>query len=81
MIMVSAEYRYPIWKNWDEYGIDFVLFGDAGQVTPDLLNDAGMDMFHTGYGFGMRIWDQGGLIAKLEAGNSDDGWRFYFVLN
>ena len=36
---------------------------------------------HVGYGGGMRIWGQNGMIAKFEIGNSKDGIRLYFVLN
>jgi hypothetical protein len=81
LILATAEYRYPIWRNWDEYGIDFLLFADAGQVSPDLFEEASWDNFQTGLGFGMRLWDQDGLALKLEAGWSAEEWRIYFVLN
>jgi outer membrane protein assembly factor BamA len=81
MILASAEYRYPIWRNWDEYGIDFLLFADAGQVSPDLFEEASWENFQMGLGFGMRLWDQDGLALKLEAGWSAEEWRIYFVLN
>lgn len=81
MILASAEYRYPVWKNWNEYGSDFILFADAGQVSPDLINRAAMNKFAAGLGFGFRFWNQKGLMGKIEAGKSDDGWRIYFVLH
>lgn len=81
MILASAEYRYPIWRNWDEYGMDFLLFADAGQVSPDLFEEASWENFQTGLGFGIRMWEQDGLSFKLEAGKSAEQWRIYFVLN
>ena len=80
MLIASAEYRYPVWKNWDERGVDFLFFADAGQVSHD-ISRIRMDEFKPGLGFGLRMWNTEGLVAKLEAGKSDDGWRFYFVLN
>ena len=81
MVLASAEYRYPVWRNWDEYGIDFLLFADAGQVSPDLFEEASWENFQTGLGFGMRLWEQEGLTFKFEVGKSAEEWRIYFVLN
>jgi outer membrane protein assembly factor BamA len=80
-LLGSVEYRWPIWRNWDEYGVDFVLFADAGQVTPDLFEELDTDEFKAGFGFGIRMWDQEGLVLKFESAFSEDGWRGYFVLN
>ena len=79
MLLASVEYRYPIRKT-STNGIDFLFFADAGQVSPDLMREASMNAFQTGFGFGLRVWDEGGVVAKLEAAKSVDGWRFYFVL-
>ena len=81
MLLASAEYRYPIWGARDEYGADFLLFADTGRVSSDLLGEMAMDDLQTGFGFGLRLWDQGGVIARFEAAKSVDGWRLYFVLN
>jgi len=81
MLLASVEYRYPIWTGRAESGVDFLLFADTGQVSPDLIRKAAMSKFQTGFGFGFRLWDKEGLIAKFEAAKSVDGWRFYFVLN
>jgi outer membrane protein assembly factor BamA len=80
-LLGSMEYRWPIWRNWDEYGVDFALFVDAGQVTPDLFDEVNTEEFKAGFGFGIRLWDQDGLVMKLESAFSEDGWRGYFVLN
>ena len=81
MLLASMEYRYPIWRKRSESGVDFLLFADAGQVSPDLFREAAMDHFRTGFGFGFRLWDEEGLIAKFEVAKSVDQWRFYFTLN
>ena len=79
--LISAEYRYPVWRFWMERGLDIVLFADAGQVADDIFSDAGIDRLEPGFGVGARLWDQKGLVGKVEAGKSADGWRIYFVLN
>jgi len=82
MILASVEYRYPVWHFWDEKGLDVTLFVDTGKVSADLLDDAGIDNFETGYGFGFRLWDyRDGLFAKLLVGWSKDGMRIYLGWN
>ncbi len=81
MSLATVEYRYPVWRNWDEHGVDFLLFADAGQVTSDIFSELDTDSFKTGLGFGIRMWSQEGLTFRIEAGRSDDGWRMYFALN
>ena len=80
-ILASAEYRYPVWRNWMEYGLDISIFIDAGQVSPDIYRYASKENFAVGYGFGFRFWDEDGLVGKLEAGWSKDEIRIYVVLN
>ena len=79
--LLSVEYRYPVWRNWMEHGLDITLFADAGQVAYDISTDAGIDRLESGFGIGARLWDQKGLIGKIDAAKSADGWRIYFVLN
>jgi len=81
MMLASVEYRYPVWRGRDNNGVGFVLFADAGQVSPDLVQEASLDEFRSGFGFGLRMWNEGGLVAKVEAARSSEGWRYYFVLN
>ncbi|MBU1882155.1 outer membrane protein assembly factor [bacterium] len=76
MLLGSLEYRWPIWRSWDDYGVDFLIFGDVGQVTPDLLEEFEVDNFKPGIGGGIRFWGEEALILRLEAGHSEDGWRF-----
>jgi surface antigen Omp85-like protein len=76
MLMASAEYRYPIWRNFD-----FGIFGDAGQVSPDIFRQLALNDFRLGYGMSFRIRGAKGLITMLELGKSSDGWRFYLGFN
>lgn len=76
MILGSIEYRYPIW-----HVIDFTLFVDAAKVSQNILDELNLDDYHTGYGAGIRIWGEKGLITKMEIGKSKDGYRFQLVLN
>ena len=80
-LLMTAEYRYPLWRFWMEYGLDMSLFIDTGQVAPDIYKDAALRDFAVGYGFGFRLWDEEGLIGKLEIGFSKDEYRIYAVLN
>ena len=80
-ILTTAEYRYPVWKNWTDYGLDMAIFIDAGQVSPDIYKDASLQELAVGYGFGFRFWDEENLVAKLEIGWSKHEMRIYAVLN
>ncbi len=76
MLMASAEYRYPIWRNFE-----FGIFGDAGQVSPNIFRQLALNDFRIGYGTSFRIRGAKGLITKLELGKSSDGWRIYLGFN
>jgi outer membrane translocation and assembly module TamA len=76
MLLASLEYRYPIWHYFDA-----VLFVDAGQVSPDIAETFALDRFEFGFGGGIRVRTNRGLILKLEIGFSRDRTRFYGVLN
>ncbi|MBZ0264622.1 BamA/TamA family outer membrane protein [bacterium] len=88
MMLVSAEYRYPVWRNWERAGADFFLFMDAGQVSHDLYSSKGLlenssffKDFRQGFGFGLRVWNEDDLLFRTMAGWSKDGWRLYLTLN
>lgn len=76
MLLASLEYRYPIWHYFDA-----VLFGDAGQVSPNLTDRFSFDNFAFSFGGGVRVRTSKGLVLKLEIGVSTDRTRFYGVLN
>ena len=81
MALASVEYRYPIWQGRGDYRANFALFADVGQVSRDLVHGASLDDLQTGFGFGLRVWGKEGLAVTFEAARSDEGWRYYFVLN
>lgn len=75
MILGSLEYRYPIWHLFDA-----LLFIDAGKVSEDIFAHSLTRGLHYGYGAGIRIWGEKGMIAKIEIAKSRDGFRVSFVL-
>ena len=81
MALASVEYRYPIWQGRSHYSANFALFADVGQVSRDLVHEASLDDFQSAFGFGLRVWGEEGLVVKFEVARSDEGWRYYFVLN
>lgn len=80
-LLATFEYRYPVWRNWNERGMDLVLFADTGQVSNNIFKEAQISNFKTGVGFGYRLWNLKGLVSTLYVANSEDGWRIYFGLN
>jgi outer membrane protein assembly factor BamA len=68
-LLVNAEYRYPIWSNFDA-----LVFVDAGQVF-DALGDVGIDRFHWSYGGGIHLLNRKGLSFRFEVAGSTEGVR------
>lgn len=68
-LVLNAEYRYPIWSNFDA-----LLFVDAGQVFPKLRRVA-FDRFHWSYGGGLHMLNQSGLSFRFEVAGSTEGVR------
>lgn len=68
-VMMTAEYRYPIWMN-----LDAVVFTDAGQVF-GALSDVAVDRFHWSYGGGVHLLNQRGLSARFEVAGGAEGVR------
>lgn len=77
MVLVSAEYRYPVWQTT----LDGMVFFDAGQVSPDIFNEYDSKNFKTGYGFGFNYWGKEGIALQIILSRSTEGFRFYFLLN
>ena len=76
MMLGSIEYRYPVWRQMSIY-----LFTDAGKVMHAIEDEFNADDLQYGYGAGLRVFNNGGLILKTEVGISDEKTRFYFTLN
>lgn len=68
-LVVTAEYRYPIWEN-----LDAVVFVDAGQVF-DTPRQVAADRFHWSYGGGIHLLNQRGLSFRVEVAGSSEGIR------
>ena len=68
-LLLSAEYRYPIWSN-----VDAALFADAGQVLPEFAAIA-LDRFHWSYGGGIHLLKKKGLSFRFEVARSREGLR------
>lgn len=69
LLLLNAEYRYPIWALWDA-----VLFVDTGQVFDD-FRDIGVGEFHTNVGAGVRVLTPGGIGFRFEVAAGADGAR------
>jgi outer membrane protein assembly factor BamA len=68
-LLASAEYRYPIWRQFDA-----VVFVDAGQVF-DGLGDVAADRFHWSYGGGLHMLNRTGIAFRFEVAYSVEGLR------
>lgn len=66
-LLVTAEYRYPIWDQFDA-----VFFIDAGQVF-DTFDAVAIDRFRVSYGGGFHMLSTGGLSARFEVAGSVEG--------
>ena len=68
-LVLTAEYRYPIWSN-----LDAVAFVDAGQVFPE-LSAVDADRFHWSYGGGVHLLNASGLSFRFEMAGGVEGLR------
>lgn len=70
--LLTAEYRYPIWRH-----MDAVLFLEAGNVYGDLFDEFDLDHLELSYGGGVRILGRdGGVMLRLEIGASPERTNF-----
>ncbi len=63
-LLLSAEYRYPIWDTWNAF-----LFWDEGQVF-DEYGQVAADRFRTAYGAGVVLRTSRALLLSLRVGHS-----------
>jgi hypothetical protein len=68
-LLLTAEYRWPVWDN-----LDAVLFAETGQVFARHA-ELGFGRFHTGYGGGFHLVTGGKLNARFELAGSPEGVR------
>lgn len=75
LALVTLEYRYPVY-----FGADMFIFLDEGRVFNSLPDDFSLNDWYYSAGFGLRLWNRGGMILKTEAAFGDEGSRFYLQL-
>lgn len=68
-LLLTLEYRYPIWDTWDA-----VLFTDQGQVF-NKYEQIGLDRFHGSVGTGLRFMTASDFLFRVEIAFSKEGSR------
>ncbi|SMO51788.1 BamA/TamA family outer membrane protein [Fodinibius sediminis] len=68
-LLLTLEYRYPIWDTWDA-----VLFTDQGQVFHN-YRQIDLDQFHGAYGTGLRFMTASDFLFRVEIAFSREGTR------
>jgi len=74
LLLLNAEYRYPIWDAFDA-----VVFVDAGQAF-SRFSDVAADRFRWSYGGGLHVLSGRKLGARLEVARSVDGVRLLLTV-
>lgn len=68
-LLLTLEYRYPIWDTWDA-----VLFTDQGQVF-NTYDQIGLSRFHGSVGTGLRFMTASDFLFRIEIAFSKEGSR------
>ena len=71
LALISAEYRYPIWKK-----IDAFVFLDEARVFKSLTDHFKWHNWKYSYGGGLRAWETDNLILSFYAAKSEEETRF-----
>ena len=71
LALISAEYRYPIWKK-----IDAFVFLDEARVFISLTDHFKWHDWKYSYGGGLRVWETDNLILSFYAAKSEEETRF-----
>ncbi len=71
LALISAEYRYPIWKK-----IDAFVFLDEARVFISLTDHFKWHDWKYSYGGGLRVWEIDNLILSFYAAKSEEETRF-----
>lgn len=74
-LLLTLEYRYPIWDF-----SDIVFFIDEGQVF-NQYSEIGIDRFHTSYGFGFHLISSKGFALRSEFAFSRETSRFILLIS
>ncbi len=75
MVVLSAEYRWPLWAflGANGPGADIYLLADVGQVFGG-FDQITFENLTASYGVGMRLISGRGFVARLEYGRSNEEW-------
>ena len=65
-LLLSAEYRYPIWDSWNAY-----LFWDEGQVF-DEFDQVEAGEFRSSFGAGITLRTEKAFLIGLRVGHSEE---------
>ena len=66
-LLLTLEYRYPIWDTWDA-----VVFTDQGQVFNE-FNQLPFDRFNGAVGTGLRFMTASDFLFRIEIAFSKEG--------
>lgn len=67
LLLLTLEYRYPIWDTWDA-----VIFTDQGQVF-NKFSQLDFDRFHGSVGTGLRFMTASDFLFRVEIAFSKEG--------
>lgn len=74
-LLLTLEYRYPIWDTWDA-----VIFTDQGQVF-NQFNEVTFNRFHGSYGTGLRFMTATDFLFRVEIAFSKEGTQSILGFN
>jgi hypothetical protein len=74
-VVVTAEYRYTVWR-YKAYALDTALFFDGGNVFEE-ISAYELDEFRPSYGAGVRVKAGRRVLASFDVGHSDDGTEVF----
>lgn len=74
-LLLTLEYRYPIWDTWDA-----VIFTDQGQVFRH-YSQVSLDRFNGSVGTGLRFMTQSDFLFRVEIAFSREGARSLLEFN
>jgi len=75
VLVISLEYRYPIWQKFDA-----LLFLDQGRTYEHISEEFTLKRWKSSYGGGLRVWGTEGVVLKTLFALSEEDTRFYFEL-
>jgi outer membrane protein assembly factor BamA len=75
MALWTIEYRWPIWQM-----IDAFIFYEKGRVFDTIGKHFTFNDWDYSTGFGFRAWQSSGALVALQTAFSEEGTRFYILV-